>query len=36
MHEQLLLKSMRTPTGDFRDLPAVAAWAREIAPRLSG
>ncbi|GAA1488924.1 flavodoxin domain-containing protein [Brachybacterium sacelli] len=36
VHEQLLLKSMRTPTGDFRDLPAVAAWAREIAPGLSG
>lgn len=34
VHEQLLLKSMRTPTGDFRDLPAVAAWAREIAPLL--
>ncbi|GAA1483932.1 flavodoxin domain-containing protein [Brachybacterium fresconis] len=34
VHEQLLLKTMRTPTGDFRDLPAVAAWAREIAPLL--
>ncbi|APX33559.1 flavodoxin [Brachybacterium sp. P6-10-X1] len=34
VHEQLLLKSMRTPTGDFRDLTAVAAWAREIAPLL--
>ena len=34
LHERVLLKSMRTPIGDFRDLPAVAAWAREIAPRL--
>ena len=34
VHERLLLKSMRTPTGDFRDLPAVEAWGREIAPRL--
>lgn len=36
VHERLLLKSMRTPTGDFRDLPAVAAWGREIAPLLRG
>ncbi|MGO1259671.1 MAG: flavodoxin domain-containing protein [Brachybacterium sp.] len=34
MHERLLLKSMRTPTGDFRDLPAVEAWGGEIAPLL--
>lgn len=34
LHERVLLKSLRTPTGDFRDLPAVAAWAREIAPLL--
>ena len=34
LHERVLLKSMRTPTGDFRDLPAVAAWGREIAPLL--
>ena len=36
LHERVLLKSMRTPTGDFRDLPAVAAWGREIAPLLRG
>jgi menaquinone-dependent protoporphyrinogen oxidase len=36
LHERVLLKSMRTPTGDFRDLPAVAAWGREIAPLLAG
>ena len=36
LHERLLLKSMRTPTGDFRDLPAVEAWGREIAPLLRG
>ncbi|GAA1727115.1 flavodoxin domain-containing protein [Brachybacterium phenoliresistens] len=36
LHERLLLRSMRTPEGDFRDLPAVAAWAREIAPLLRG
>lgn len=34
VHERLLLKSMRTPTGDFRDLPAVETWGREIAPQL--
>ncbi|MFC7376541.1 flavodoxin domain-containing protein [Brachybacterium sp. GCM10030267] len=34
VHERLLLTSMRTPTGDFRDLPAVAEWTREIAPLL--
>jgi menaquinone-dependent protoporphyrinogen oxidase len=36
VHERLLLKSMRTPTGDFRDLDAVTAWGREIAPLLRG
>ena len=36
LHERLLLKSMRTPTGDFRDLPAVEAWGLEIAPLLAG
>ena len=35
VHERMLLKSLRTPTGDFRDLSAVAAWAREIAPQLT-
>ncbi|HEX7350063.1 flavodoxin domain-containing protein [Brachybacterium sp.] len=36
VHERVLLRSMRTPTGDFRDLPAVEAWGREIAPLLRG
>lgn len=35
VHERVLLKSMRTPTGDFRDLPAVAAWAREARDQLT-
>lgn len=35
VHERMLLKSLRTPTGDFRDLSAVAAWARELAPQLT-
>lgn len=34
VHERLLLKSMRTPTGDFRDLDAVRDWAQELAPLL--
>lgn len=32
--ERLIMKAMKAPQGDFRDLEAVAAWAREIAPRL--
>lgn len=36
LHERVMLKSMRTPVGDFRDLDAVAAWGREIAPLLKG
>ena len=36
VHERVLLRSMRTPTGDFRDLPAVEQWGREIAPLLRG
>ena len=36
VHERVLLTSMRTPTGDFRDLPAVEAWGHEIAPLLRG
>ncbi|MGY5766134.1 flavodoxin domain-containing protein [Brachybacterium sp. DNPG3] len=36
LHERVLLTSMRTPTGDFRDLDLVAAWAREIRPLLLG
>jgi len=35
LHERVLLKSMRTPTGDFRDLAAVAEWAKEIRPLLT-
>lgn len=34
VHERLLLKSMRTPTGDFRDLDSVRDWAQELAPLL--
>ncbi|MFC0673217.1 flavodoxin domain-containing protein [Brachybacterium hainanense] len=34
VHERVLLRSLRTPTGDFRDLDAVAAWTREVAPLL--
>src|SRR5699024_967261 len=36
VHERGLLTSMRTPTGDFRGLPAVTAWGHEIAPLLRG
>lgn len=36
LHERIMLKTMRTPEGDFRDLDAVAAWARGIAPMLRG
>ncbi|MDN5900505.1 MAG: flavodoxin domain-containing protein [Brachybacterium sp.] len=36
VHERVMLTSMRTPTGDFRDLPAVEAWGHEIAPLLRG
>lgn len=32
--ERTLLRAMRTPIGDFRDLDAVAAWAREVRPLL--
>lgn len=34
LHERTLLRAMRTPIGDFRDLDAVAAWAREVRPLL--
>ncbi len=30
--ERLILKMMRTPVGDFRDLEAVRAWARSTFP----
>ena len=36
LRERVLMTSMRTPTGDFRDLPAVTTWGREIAPLLRG
>lgn len=32
--ERLFLRSLGMPTGDFRDLGAVAAWARGLGPRL--
>ncbi len=32
--ERLILKAMKTPEGDFRDLEAVAAWTRETAGAL--
>lgn len=35
-HERVLMKAMRTPLGDFRDLEAVAAWTRDILPQLEG
>lgn len=34
MHERVLMKAMRAPVGDFRDLDAVRAWVREIRPAL--
>lgn len=32
--EKTILKTMKTPQGDFRDFAAADAWATEIAPRL--
>ena len=32
--ERGVLKLMKSPTGDFRDMGAVAAWAQSVAPRL--
>ncbi len=32
--ERLILKLMKAPQGDFRDLGAVAAWAQQVAPEL--
>jgi len=32
--ERLIMKAMKAPQGDFRDLEAVAEWARAVAPRL--
>lgn len=36
LHERLLLKSMRTPVGDFRDLEAVKEWGRHLVGLLGG
>ena len=32
--ERLVMKMMKAPEGDFRDLAAVAAWAESAAPKL--
>jgi menaquinone-dependent protoporphyrinogen oxidase len=32
--EKLILKAVRAPLGDFRDWPAIEAWATEIAGAL--
>lgn len=32
--ERILLRAMRAPEGDFRDLAAVERWTREVAPML--
>lgn len=32
--ERVVMRIMRAPQGDWRDLPAVARWTRETAPRL--
>lgn len=32
--ERLIMKAMKAPEGDFRDMEAAAAWARDIAPKL--
>jgi menaquinone-dependent protoporphyrinogen oxidase len=34
-HERIMLRAMHAPEGDFRDLPAVAAWVRSVAPLLA-
>lgn len=33
---RLLIKSMKAPQGDFRDMDAVTAWAQSIYPILTG
>ena len=33
--ERLIMKMMKAPEGDFRDMAAVAEWARAVADRLS-
>lgn len=32
--ERLIMKAMKAPEGDFRDLEAVAEWARGVASRV--
>jgi len=32
--ERLIMKAMKAPEGDFRDLAAAGDWAAELAPRL--
>jgi menaquinone-dependent protoporphyrinogen oxidase len=32
--ERTVMKVMKAPQGDFRDFEAVAAWAKDVAPRL--
>lgn len=32
--ERGVMKMMKAPQGDFRDMDAIAAWAESIAPRL--
>jgi menaquinone-dependent protoporphyrinogen oxidase len=33
--ERLILKLMKTPRGDFRDLDAIRTWTRETAGKLT-
>lgn len=32
--ERTVMKAMKAPQGDFRDMDAIAAWARAAAPKL--
>jgi menaquinone-dependent protoporphyrinogen oxidase len=32
--ERLILKMVKAPSGDFRDMAAADAWARSVAPQL--